>query len=140
MQNAGALGTIALLVGGSLLVAALGVGSVLAAWELLAPSDFWAFGGAFSGGFVATVLLGAVPALALGVPAYWFLWRTHRARWPVALGLGGVLGALIALAEPGLALWGVGCGTVCAGLTHLGAARWLGPNSSSRPTPLAAAA
>ena len=140
MKHAGALVTIALLAAGSLLVAALGVGCVLATWELIAPSEFWAFGGAFKGGFLATVLLGAVPALVIGVPAYWSLRRIHQARWPAALGLGGVFGALITVVEPGLAPWGVGCGTLCAGLTHLGASRWLRPNNSSKPTPLRGAA
>lgn len=120
----------------ALLLVALAVAAVLLALEIASPSDLWNRAGAFRTGLYATLLLGAGPALLLGAPGYWLLWRLGRARWLPVLSLGAGLGASVAFLEPAWIAWGVACGAVVAGLTHRAAQRWLGPDNSSKPTPL----
>lgn len=109
----------------SLLLVALAVALLFAGLELHSPTEFWSPYGAFGGGFHATLLLGAVPAILAGAPAYWWLWRAGRARWLTVVPLGAALGALVAVLEPALLGWGAGCGMFVAGLTHMTARRWL---------------
>ena len=140
MKQARALATVAMFAAIALIVVAGLVALTLAALEALSPSERWGVAGAFRTGFYASLVLGAVPAALLGAPAYWLLWRAGRASWPAALLLGAALGALVAVVESGLTVWGIGCGILASGLTHVAATRWLGPNNSSKPTPLRGAA
>jgi hypothetical protein len=140
MKQARALATIATFAAVALIVVAGLVAVTLAALEALSPSELWGVAGAFRTGFYASLLFGVVPGVVLGAPVYWLLWRSGRARWLSVLLVGAVLGALIAVVESGLAPWGIGCGMLVAGLTHIAAMRWLGPNNSSKPTPLRGAA
>ena len=140
MKQLRELATIAAFCAASLLVAAGGMAVVLLALEYLSPSELWGLGGAFRTGFYATLVLGVVPAVILGAPGYWMLRRSSRATALGARGLGAVLGALVGFVEPALIPWGMSCGLVAAGLTHIAAERWLGPNNSSKPTPLRGAA
>jgi hypothetical protein len=140
MKQARALATIVMFAALALIVVGGVVAVVLATIEVLSPSELWGVTGAFRTGFYASLLFGVVPAVVLGAPAYWLLWRTGRASWPAALVLGAALGALVVVVEPGLTAWGIGCGILASGLTHVAATRWLGPNNSSKPTPLRGAA
>ncbi|WP_133479992.1 hypothetical protein [Cognatilysobacter segetis] len=119
----------------SLIVVAGLVAIASAVLEVLSPSELWGVAGAFRTGFYAALLLGAMPALLLGAPAYWLLWRAGRARWRSALPVGAALGALVLLVEPGLAGWGIVCGMLVAALTHVAAARWLAPAIASTSPP-----
>ena len=130
MKQARALATIMMFAALALVVVAGGVAIVLAAIEALSPSELLGVAGAFRTGFYASLLFGVVPAVVLGAPAYWLLWRAGRASWPAALALGAALGALVVVVEPGLTAWGIGCGIFASGLTHVAATRWLGPNNS----------
>lgn len=120
----------------SLMVAAGAVALVLAGLEVVSPSEFWGVAGAFRTGFYATLLFGIVPAVLLGGPAYWLLWRAGRASRSTVLVLGAALGAVVAGVEPGLTAWGVGCGILVSGLTHGAVRRWLRPRYPSKPASL----
>lgn len=112
----------------SLLLVALAVALLVAGLEASSPTEFWGLPGAFGTGLHATLLIGAGPAILIGAPAYWGLWRLGRARSLIVLPLGAALGALVGVLEPPLLGWGAGCGMVVAGLTHLAAKRWMGPD------------
>lgn len=129
MQVALQLMKVVLFAAGTLLVVSLGVAALFFATEELSPSEFWGAWGAFRTGFFATLLFGSGPALLLGAPGYWWLWRTGRATWLSILPLGACLGALVSLVEPALAAWGIACGIIVSGLTHVAVRRWLGPNN-----------
>jgi len=140
MKHLRALATTAMFAAVALIVVAGLVAILFAAVEILSPSELWGVAGAFRTGFYASLLFGVVPAVALGAPAYWLLWRAGRATWAAVLLLGAALGALVGVVEVALAAWGVGCGVIVSGLTHVAVTRRLGPNSSSKPTPLRGAA
>jgi hypothetical protein len=140
MKSFRELATIAMFSAVALLVVAGAVAVTFLAVEYFSPSELWGLAGAFRTGFYATLLFGVLPGVLLGAPAYWLLRRFQRAARPSVCLVGAALGALVALVEPGLVGWGVGCGIVTAGLTHFAAERWLGPNNSSKPTPLRGAA
>ena len=140
MKQARALATVALFATAALIVVAGLVAALLVVLEILSPSELWGVSGAFRAGFYASLVLGVVPSLVLGAPAYWLLWRVGRATWFTVLLLGAVLGALVAVLERDLMPWGVACGILVSGLTHIAGTRWLGPNNSSKPTPLRGAA
>jgi hypothetical protein len=120
----------------SLVAVAGSVAVLFAVLEHFTPTELWGLSGAFRTGFFATLVFGTVPAVLVGGPAYWLIRRCGCASWLNAVAIGGVLGTLVAVVEPALTAWGVGCGGIVAGLTHLAATRWLGPNKSSKPTPL----
>lgn len=122
----GSLMKLAALSAVALLIVGLTVGGLLFTLEVLSPSDLWTPPGAFVAGLTASLLLGAGPALLLGVPAYWLLWRRRRAQWRTILPLGAALGALIVVIEPALLGWGVLAGVGTAVLTHLAARGRLG--------------
>jgi hypothetical protein len=130
------LATIAAFNAVTLVVVAGAVGVIFEAFDYFAPSELWGTSRPFLTGFLAALYFGGVPALPLGVPGYYLLWRVGRATWLSACGLGAALGALVAFVEPALAAWGAGCGIVAAGLTHLAALRWLCPPSGPRQPPL----
>lgn len=134
MRAARQLMQVAMFSAASLAVVAFSVALLVAGLEASAPTDLWDASGAFSAGFYATLLVGAAPAIFVGAPAYWWLWRLRQARWLIVLPLGAGLGALIGMLEPALLSWGAGCGMAVAGLTHLAATRWLGPVQSFKPT------
>lgn len=125
---------VATLAGGSLLIVALTVACLLLSMEVVSPSELWGPRGAFRAGLYATLLLGAGPAMLLGVPAYWLLWRAGLTSWPSVIFMGGTLGALVVFIEPALAAWGVPCGILVAALTHLAARRWLERDPAFGPT------
>ncbi|WP_421683236.1 hypothetical protein HKW98_01465 [Stutzerimonas urumqiensis] len=110
----------------ALVLVAASIGLSLAVLEALWPSDLWDVAGAFRAGFVATLAFGAIPAVLLGAPGYWLIWRSRRVTAPQACCIGAMLGASVGLIEPALAAWGIGCGAITAGLTHGAAVRWLG--------------
>lgn len=108
----------------ALFLVACGAATVLAVSEVLSPSELWDVAGALWAGFWITLALGVVPALLLGAPIYWLFWRSGRGGWPVAAGLGLLLGCLVTLVEPALLPWGVACGLVTALLAQF-ASRWV---------------
>lgn len=128
MRNTRELIQVAVISAASLVSVAIGVAVIFLAFEVLSPSELWSRYGAFRAGLYATLACGAIPAMVLGAPAYWLLWRIGRARWTTVVPLGALLGALVALVEPYLVSWGISCGIVVAGLTHLSAKRWLSPS------------
>lgn len=125
MRDVRQLMYIVVLSAASLVLVVLAVAAVLIAQELYAPTALWGPGGAFRAGFFVTFLLGAGPAVLLGAPAYWGLWRSGRARWHWVLLIGAGLGVLVAVIEPALVAWGAGCGLAVAALVHVAAMRWL---------------
>ncbi|MCH8496863.1 MAG: hypothetical protein LAT63_00165 [Marinobacter sp.] len=94
----------------SLLVVAIAIALLFLALELASPSELWRPFGAFRVGFYATLVVGAAPAILVGAPAYWWVWRLGYARWLIVLPVGAVLGTLAALLDLALIGWGVGCG------------------------------
>ena len=136
MRVARQLMQVAVFSAASLVLVAFAVALLVAGIEASSPTEFWGLPGAFGTSLYATLLIGAGPAILMGAPAYWWLWRLGQARSLVVLLLGAGLGALIAVLEPVLLGWGAGCGVAVAGLTHLAARRWLGPNQSFKPNPL----
>lgn len=108
----------------ALLLVAAGVGGLLALDAVRAPNELFGVAAALRLGFVATLAFGAGPALLVGAPGYWLLWRTGRAGWTAALLLGTAAGSLLLVLEPALALWGAGCGAAAAAIVHAVARRW----------------
>lgn len=103
----------------ALLLVAVAMALVFAVSELLFPSELWTVANAFWIGFCVTLLLGGLPTLLLGAPAYWLLWRRERAAWLPAALVGGMLGSLVMLLDPAFLFWGAGCGLATGVLTHL---------------------
>lgn len=114
------------LVAAAVLVVAVMVGVVLAVIEMIRPSELWDAWGAFQTGCIAATVLGLGPAIVLGAPVYGLLRRGGRARWRTVLALGAALGSLVALFDVAFLGWGIAAGAAVAGLTHVGAGRWLG--------------
>ncbi len=83
--------------------------------------------------FGYTAVLGFLPALLLGGPAYFVLLRIGEDRWFYVL-LAGVLPGIGAVPfEASLASWVIVCGGSVALITH-GLHQWLGPNNSLKRT------
>lgn len=125
---------IVVLVATSLSAVACAMGALFAMLEWLSPSELWGLGGALRTGFLATVALGSAPALLVGAPLYWILWRRRHATRLASAVLGSVAGALVAALEPSLVAWGAGCGAATALLTH-GLARRRGGPFNRLPEP-----
>ena len=83
--------------------------------------------------FAYTVILGILPVVVIGAPAYLALHRYNRARWLYVLLLGMAPGLVAFLFETWTGFLAVVCGAAVATLTHL-MCRRLGPNSSFNPT------
>lgn len=126
---------VAVIAAASLLAVATAVALLLAALEMGWPSEFWSPWGAFRAGLYASLALGAGPAMLVGAPTYWLLWRAGFASTTSAVLLGAASGALAGLIEPALVAWGMACGAVAAGLTHRVARRWLGAKNRVVPAP-----
>ena len=90
-------------------------------------------------GFGYTALIGAPVVVVIGAPAYFILLRRGLARWPYILLAGAVPGLVALAASLSLGSWATLCGIAVASLTHV-VYRWVGPNNSSKPTPLRGAA
>lgn len=114
----------------SLLTVALAMAFLFLFLEQISPSELFTSSAAFRVGFQATLMFGVLPAILFGAPAYWWIWRQGQARWLTILPLGAVLGLLVFLLDSALIGWGVGCGALVAGLTHILARRWLGAKPS----------
>jgi hypothetical protein len=89
--------------------------------------------------FAYTCLLGAAPVILFGAPSYWLLLQKGRARWYYALVIGAAPALVFLVADLNLAFWALIAGSIVALLTHV-LCRRLGPNNSSKPTPLRGAA
>ena len=89
--------------------------------------------------FGYTCVLGTLPVILFGAPSYWFLLQKGVARWYYALALGAAPALVFLLADLNLAFWALIAGGIVALLTHV-LCRRLGPNNSSKPTPLRGAA
>ena len=140
MKPARELAAITAITFASLLATAAAMALLLLVLESIWPSELLSRRGAFQTGFVATLLVGSLPAVVLGAPSYWLLRRHGRAS-PIAIrSLGALFGTLVGFVEPAFTAWGGGCGLVTAGLAHMAVEHWLGPNNSSKPTPLRGAA
>jgi len=91
-------------------------------------------------GFFGTLLFGVAPVTLFGAPAYVYLARRGLATWRVVALVALAPVALLLFIDMGLAIIALLCGSTVAGLTHLICIRWVGPNNSSKPTPLRGAA
>jgi hypothetical protein len=101
-----------LLVGLAALVALLLVAGVMAGVttsSVLGPTYIFGY----------TMMIGVLPALLIGVPAYVFLLRKGQARWYYVLALGVIPGMLLLLMGDELGLLAVVCGGIVALITHL---------------------
>ena len=85
--------------------------------------------------FGYTVLIGTLPALLFGAPAYVLLLQKGHARWQYAIALGALPGLAILSFDPNLGFWATTCGIFVALVTHAVVHR-LGPNNSFKPRPL----
>ena len=85
--------------------------------------------------FGYTVLIGTLPALLFGAPAYVLLLQKGHARWQYAIALGALPGLAILPFDPNLGFWATTCGIFVALVTHAIVHR-LGPNNSFKPRPL----
>lgn len=83
--------------------------------------------------FGYTAMIGVLPVVIYGVPAYFALSYRQTPRWYWVLLVGVVLGLGFAAFDTSMVRWAVGCGASVALLTHLGASR-LVPNVSLSPT------
>jgi hypothetical protein len=83
--------------------------------------------------FAYTLAFGIVPALLLGGPGYFALWRFGKGRWFYALLAGVLPGIVLVPMEPSLASWVALCGGAVALITH-GLHRKWGPNISLKRT------
>jgi uncharacterized membrane protein len=110
-------------------------------WETLSAALL--LGGAVA---LVAVLVGVVPALLYGVPAYAFVSYRGRANSVTALGIGLFPGLITLPFSKDLAVFVLVFGPCVALVTHLVAKRrlaklhGLGANNSSKPTPLRGAA
>jgi len=89
--------------------------------------------------FAYTCILGLMPVVLFGAPSYWLLLQKGLARWNYALAIGAGPALIFLLADLNLAFWALVAGSIVALLTHA-LCRRLGPNNSSKPTPLRGAA
>ena len=90
-------------------------------------------------GFAYTLAIGALPVACIGAPVYLLLLMRGSAKWLNVSVLGTVPGVLLLLVAFELGLLAIVCGLAVALLTHF-VCRRLGPNNSSKPTPLRGAA
>ncbi len=129
----GSIALVALLLVAGLMAAIAAVDSATHDNALLSPRS------AATVTFGYTMILGTIPALLVGAPAYVFLLRKGYARWYTALALGTLPGLIALAADTNLGFWAIVCGATVALTTHL-VCRRLGPNKSFKPTPLRGAA
>jgi hypothetical protein len=121
------LATLGALLASAAIVGCLGfVDSVRAGKaSLLPPADAaWI-------GFAYTMVLGALPALLYGAPAYALLAQAGRASWSTTLLIGLVPGLLALLVETSLGVWALGCGVAVACATHFLVQRWTRRSNST---------
>src|SRR3954468_20704943 len=78
----------------------------------IGPTSLMSSRWAASAGFVYTVTIGVLPAIAYGAPAYALLAHRGRASWPTVIALGIVPGLLVLPFDAWLGGWGLGCGLV----------------------------
>lgn len=118
MERLRGFGQVLLATAAATALVAAGVGVLLWLQAWLSPTPLLRPAAALPTGCVAALAFGAGPALLVGAPAYWWLWRRGHAGWRTALPLGLASGSLVAVLEPALAAWGAGCGAIAAGLVH----------------------
>ena len=110
---------------------------------VLGAAPFGSPGTAFQGSgdaaafyFTSTLLIGVVPAIALGGPLYFLLLKHREARWLYVIMLGVSPGLVFLPFDFLLGTLAIVCGLLVASLTHLGCRR-LGPSPSFEPHPSA---
>ena len=82
--------------------------------------------------FGYTMIIGTLPALLVGAPAYVVLMRKGQARWYYVLALGVTPGLIVLLMDANLGFWAIVCGGVISLMTHLACRRfspWSAPSS-----------
>ena len=73
--------------------------------------------------FGYTVIIGTLPALLFGTPAYVLLLQKGHARWQYAMALGALPGLAILPFDQNLGFWATTCGVFVALVTHVVAHR-----------------